>query len=484
MAVKFNKDLFLWSLGVLQPASAVETMAFISNIYPNIPSSSLPSIKDVEYNLKQWTKDGVVMLVRESAPYLYSLTYKGSMRLSVKIRRNRDKTRLFLLKKARSYILRISGEEVQELAGVSPAEDDSSILQDARPIPLTVARAGQRYWPRVSKQLKLTAGPDITSPDIYFTLCSFPSVKTLRSASLKTTEDNDLSIYDIAIAIGISPRLLTSFIHATHKHYRSFQIGKRGGGTRIINSPRVFIKVVQYWVLDYLLHSLKIHPSCQSYQKGKSILSNASSHVGKQYVANMDIVDFFGSIKTENVNHLLKENSFGDQLSMFIARLVTYNNALPQGAPTSPIISNSYLFKFDQVASKISNELELAYTRYADDITVSGNFLSDIKKCINKLTLLLNTYGLQLNDKKTRIATKGGQQRVTGLVVNVQAAPPRLFRRKIRAMFHNADINPEQYNSRIAELNGYLSYLQSFPHIKDKEEIARYKKITKKLLES
>jgi len=182
--------------------------------------------------------------------------------------------------------------------------------------------------------------------------------------------------------------------------------------------------------------------------------------------------------------HLLKENSFGDQLSMFIARLVTYNNALPQGAPTSPIISNSYLFKFDQVASKISNELELAYTRYADDITVSGNFLSDIKKCINKLTLLLNTYGLQLNDKKTRIATKGGQQRVTGLVVNVQAAPPRLFRRKIRAMFHNADINPEQYNSRIAELNGYLSYLQSFPHIKDKEEIARYKKITKKLLES
>ena len=153
-----------------------------------------------------------------------------------------------------------------------------------------------------------------------------------------------MTISQLALAIGVSPRLLTSFTHKPENHYRTFKIGKKGGGEREISSPRFFLKTVQYWIKSYILCHVKIHESCHAYLRGKSIISNAEGHVGKKFVANIDIENFFGNITRDHVFRLLKKNDVGEKLSGSVAGLVTLDGCLPQGAPTSPDISNAFLY--------------------------------------------------------------------------------------------------------------------------------------------
>lgn len=250
------------------------------------------------------------------------------------------------------------------------------------------------------------------------------------------------------------------------------------------NITKYRCRVIQYWILDYLLYPLKIHPICHSYQRGKSIITNASPHINSKYVANIDISDFFGSINTTMTMNLLRENGFGEQLSKTIARLVSLNDGLPQGAPTSPILSNAYLYSFDETASQVSIDTGLNITRYADDITISGKNKDLITNVIKRLAQELSVKGMKLNTKKTRIASRGGQQRVTGVVVNEKALPPRILRRRVRAMFHHANKHPEEHIENLNSLKGYLSYFNSFPALKDSSELEGFKEILKRLNES
>jgi RNA-directed DNA polymerase len=480
----FNRELLSWALGVLQPASASDVLKLIDEMYPEI--SELPKVHEINKIFTQWKEKGQIARVHGKSR-LFSLTSRGNDKLSPKLRRHRDKSRLFLLKSARFDSLGLSGVAGRNLAGDSPALEGSMEIQEGtRPVkraalPRRPRKTGPFYWPRVSQQLKFTAGSRFSSPDIYLEYYSYPTIQSIHNSSKDPAFSNDLSIIDLSLAIGISPRLITSFIHATHKHYRQFEIGKRGGGTRKINSPRVFLKVVQYWLLDYLLHSLKVHPNCNSYQKGKSILTNASPHIRKKFVANLDIVNFFGSISQDMVKKVLVENGFGTQLSKTISRIVTLENSLPQGSPTSPVISNSYLYNFDIFASEISRELGVKYTRYADDITMSGNRKHNIIKVIESVINNLKKSGLQINEKKTRIASQSGQQRVTGIVVNRKLMPPRMLRRKVRAMFHQAKKHPRDYKSRLTSLRGYFSYFLSFPALSRKKDLKEYKSVIKLL---
>jgi retron-type reverse transcriptase len=238
---------------------------------------------------------------------------------------------------------------------------------------------------------------------------------------------------------------------------------------------------VQYWLLDYFLWRLPVHESCHSYQKERSILTNASLHVARAYVSNIDIENFFGSIDANMVREMLNRHGFGRQFSHAISRLVTLANGLPQGAPTSPVISNSFLYEFDKALTHFAAANRLVYTRYADDITISGEERKAVIKAIKYAEKLLRELGLRLNDKKTRIASQGGQQKVTGLVVNTKPQPPRKLRRRIRAMFHQADLKPEQHKDRKSKLQGYLSYLQSFPALENSDELKAYKRVIRKL---
>jgi hypothetical protein len=484
MTIRFNEELLLWTFATLQPASIGDVLLFIGEMYPDV--RPLPQVKDLEPLIQAWRDQGDIVRVHGKSR-LFSVTTSGNERLSISLRKYRDRVRLFLLKSARDASLRASEGVRKGLAGASPAVNSSSDIQEGtRPIdsagvPRGPRTTGRVYWPRVVKQPGFKVGSEPRSPDTFLEYYSFPTLAMIHQASANPAEHGDLSITDLGITLGISPRLLTSFIHKPTKHYRQFEIGKRGGGNRLISSPKAFLKVVQYWLHDYFLCRLPVHENCHSYRKERSILTNALPHVAHAYVANIDIENFFGSIDADMVREMLHQSDFGRQFSNAIARLVTLSNGLPQGAPTSPVISNSYLFDFDGAMTLFSEERSLVYTRYADDITISGEDRETIIEAVKYAEERLRTLGLRLNEKKSRIASRGGQQRVTGVVVNTKPQPPRKLRRQVRAMFHQAELHPEQFVGRERELQGYLSYLHSYPVLTGTQELDRYKTILDKL---
>lgn len=486
MRARFNEDLLLWAVATLQPASLGDALAFIREVFPEI--RPLPLAKDLEPLIQNRQSEEYVLRVHGKSK-LYSITLKGNKKLPIRLRRHRDKTRLFLLKAAHDAKFCLSGEAQQGLDGASPPADGSTGIQEgSRPIssgvrPREPRPATRTYWPRVVKQLDFKVGSEPRSPDTFFQYYSYPSVHAVHAASNSSAAPDDLTITDLATALGISPRLLSSFIHKPSHHYRQFEIGKRGGGCRVISSPKIFLKVVQYWLLDYFLFELPVHNACHSYRKGHSILNNAEPHVGKRFVGNIDIEDYFGSINKEMIQQLLVENGIGECLANSISRLVTLDDSLPQGAPTSPLLSNAILFDFDSKLSDKAAELDLVYTRYADDITISGDDRQNIVYLIGYAANYLKKIGLRLNQKKTRIASRSGQQRVTGVVVNEKAQPPRELRRRVRAMFHQAEQQPEKFSDRISELRGYYSYLRSYPSLRESSELQKYREILEVLRE-
>lgn len=484
MRTRFNEDLLLWSIATLQPASIGDALAFLTEIFPDV--KPLPRVKDLEPLIEEWVDEGYILRVHGKSR-LYSTTSRCNQKLGIPLRRHRDKTRLFLLKDVRNASLRASRVAQQDMAGASPAEVSSIGTQEgSRPISSDATPRRPRshvrtYWTRVIKQLDFRVGSAPRSPDTYFEYYSFPTVAAIHEASDKSGEVGDLSISDLGLAIGVSPRLLTSFTHKPERHYRQFEIGKRSGGKRVISSPKTFLKVVQYWLLDYALFDLPVHDNCHSYRPHRSILTNATPHVGKRFVGGIDVEDFFGSINKKMLVKFLTDQGIGRLFANTIAGLTTLNDGLPQGAPTSPLLSNAFLYCFDYEMAQFAEKHELEYTRYADDITLSGDDAALIHESIKLAFVLLKDIGLKLNEKKTRISSRSGQQKVTGVVVNEKPQPSREMRRRIRAMFHQAEIRTDEFASRLPELRGYMNYLQSYPVLRDSPELEKYHKILIKL---
>ncbi|MBL7556537.1 MAG: retron St85 family RNA-directed DNA polymerase [Bdellovibrionaceae bacterium] len=490
MSIKFNDQLLFYGLGVIQPATPFEVIEFLRLIYPDI--TQWPDEEMLNQTFSEWLRLHYVIILNKEY-HLLSLTSVANLRMDWKLRKLRDKARLTLLRELYDASLNRSEVAKQDLDGDSPSSESSTISQEgtrpvnsgSAPSRLTSTRHSPRiYWPRVVEQLNFKVGLGSQTSDIpfyRFRYCSFPNLRLLQEASSDSPLERDMSLSQLALAIGISPRLLTSFIHKPGNHYRFFDISKKGGGKRQIASPRFFLKTVQYWIKSYILCHLKIHDSCHAYLVDKSIITNAEKHVGKEFLANIDIEDFFGSIKTDHVFQLLRKNEIGERLSRVVAHLITLDGKLPQGVPTSPTISNAFLYEFDNSLTKISREAGLEYSRYADDITISGSSRLAIESVISKCRTLLLGYGLKLNENKTRIATSHSSQRVTGLVVNEKIQPPREFQRRVRAIFHRVNKKPEIYIERISELRGYYSYLSSFNAIKDSRHLQRYRMVINKL---
>ena len=176
------------------------------------------------------------------------------------------------------------------------------------------------------------------------------------------------------------------------------------------------------------------------------------------------------------VANCLKDNDFDPDCARKVARLCTRNGVLPQGAPTSPALSNATLYPFDEFMAAICTASGLRYTRYADDVTVSGGDAATIRTVLARAEAELQSrYQLQVNHKKSRVIDRHAQQRVTGAVVNVSATPPRTLRRRVRAAFHQASKDPNVYATEALRLRGYVSYLQGFPSLRISKELEGYR---------
>ncbi len=222
------------------------------------------------------------------------------------------------------------------------------------------------------------------------------------------------------------------------------------------------MKVVQYFLLDYILRGLPVHQAATAYGAGCSNRSNAAVHLGQRYVANIDVSDFFPSLTTTTAFAQLLAAGLKRNTAVLVARLCSYQGGLPQGAPTSAALSNIVLYGFDNVLDEFARSQGVRYTRYADDITFSGDTLEVIETAIDIASKELGKLGLKLNQSKTRVFGPSSRKVVTGVVVNVWPQPSRLQRRRLRAVLHQAAARPEEYAERFHELNGRAAYMLSF----------------------
>lgn len=214
-------------------------------------------------------------------------------------------------------------------------------------------------------------------------------------------------------------------------HYHPAVISKKSGGRRKLLVPDALLRTIQRNLLHHVLEEFQISEFACAYKKGTSIVDNARPHVGAKLVLKLDIQDFFDQITWI----LVYQNAFpGTHFPPAIRKMLTefccVRDRLPQGAPTSPTVSNLVMRPFDVHMGEWCREREIRYTRYCDDLTFSGVFAPE--EVIRKVRGFLQVYGFELNRKKTRVLGRGNAQSVTGIVVNEKAQVSRAYRRKLR----------------------------------------------------
>ena len=228
-----------------------------------------------------------------------------------------------------------------------------------------------------------------------------------------------LNTYHFSNLVGIKWNTLKKIIDDPDKFYYNFQISKKTGGKRPINVPNNSLELCQKYIKEKILDNVKLHSAAHGFVNNKSIITNAKVHVNSEMILNIDLKNFFPSISRKKVFYIFnKICGYDNSLSHCLTKLVMYKNGLPQGACTSPIISNIVTFKLDLRLKKLSDKLGLNYSRYADDITFSGNKNVINSKFLDFVKTIINECGYQINDKKTRFESKCGRQEVTGLIVN------------------------------------------------------------------
>ena len=223
--------------------------------------------------------------------------------------------------------------------------------------------------------------------------------------------------------------------------YRSFEVPKRGGGWRLISAPEPALRDVQRRILRRLLQSIDAHPAAVGFERGHSTVENASQHAGRAVVLRMDVKDFFGNTSADRVRNLYTALGWNREATDLLVRLTTHDGKLPQGAPTSPRLSNLVNRRLDARLSASAASLGAHYTRYADDLTFS--FETDdgsaVHHLISAAKLIVGSEGYELHQRrKLHIRRSYERQLVSGLVVNVRPRLPRERRKWLRAVEHHA----------------------------------------------
>lgn len=289
--------------------------------------------------------------------------------------------------------------------------------------------------------------------------------------------------------LGYSGKVLYSVSNNTDKHYRTVEIPKGNGETRKLQIPDKLLKTVQSAIAEKLLAFEEISPYATAYRPGGSTKINASAHTGKPLVVKLDIRHFFDSIIYPQIKeYAFPAEKYSESNRILLSLLCTYKDSLPQGAPTSPVISNIIMKDFDNAVGKWCEERSVSFTRYCDDMTFSGDF--DSQQLIAFVKNELKKYGFFLNSKKTVAVRQGQRQKITGIVVNNKISVPAEYKKKIRQeMYYCKKFGVESHIERISTYKSkeeYISYLSGrinyvFSVEPDNDEFAKYKKLILKM---
>ncbi|MGY6028313.1 reverse transcriptase domain-containing protein [Phytobacter sp. AG2a] len=266
-------------------------------------------------------------------------------------------------------------------------------------------------------------------------------------------------------------------------HYRRFSLAKKNGGERLISAPMPRMKRAQYWILENILNRVTLHNAAHGFVTGRSILSNALPHVNQAIVVNLDMENFFPTVNYRRVKGLFRQLGYAEQLATELALLTTEPEViqvaldgetwfvqedvrfLPQGAPTSPAISNIICRRLDSRLQAMAQKLGFVYTRYADDMTFSSaQPTASVQQLLWRCKQIVQDEGFKIHPEKTRVMRKPQKQEVTGIVVNEKPSVDRKTLKRFRALLFQIakdGVEGKRWGSGelMASLEGYANFV-------------------------
>lgn len=293
------------------------------------------------------------------------------------------------------------------------------------------------------------------------------------------------SALELAEVMGISLSKLKWLTYhrnaATLCHYYRFTIPKKSGGEREISAPKAELRQAQAWIKENILEKLPVHPSAYGFVPGRSTLDNAKPHLRQEIVIKMDLKDFFPTIHFWRVRGLFQSFGYSEAVSTLFALLCTEpprkevefdgkyyyvamgERQLPQGACTSPAITNLICRRLDEKLTRLAEANGFVYTRYADDLTFScgKDKAHRIGYLMKTVRAIVRFEGFEVNEEKTRVLRSSRRQKVTGIVVNEKPNISRKELRRFRAILHNVEKHGLEAENRFNHPN-FWSYIQGY----------------------
>ncbi len=271
----------------------------------------------------------------------------------------------------------------------------------------------------------------------------------------------------------------------SHYHYQWLK--KRRGGFRLIEAPKTKLRNVQSDILSEILEKVPAHSSAHGFVPGRSIVTNASPHVGQHVVLKFDLDNFYARVRFNRVVALFRGIGYCREMAIWLARLTTtaiptnlpfpegdptalnpyWSRHLAQGAPTSPAIANLVAYSLDIRLSGLARSFGAEYTRYADDLTFSGSrgFARSLSTFIPLVTQIVRDESFRVNRKKRKVVRQSQRQVVTGVVVNDRVNVSRKDFDQLKAILHNcrrlgpASQNRENHDDFAAHLRGRIAHV-------------------------
>ncbi|PCH76032.1 MAG: RNA-dependent DNA polymerase [Flavobacteriaceae bacterium] len=323
-------------------------------------------------------------------------------------------------------------------------------------------------------------------------------VDRLKSLDLPLLNNAKELAQAMDIPIGELRFLSFSRKNARLSHYKRFKMKKKSGGFRLISAPMPRLKNAQYWILEEILNKIAVHPLAHGCVIGKSIKTNAEPHLQKAVVINQDFKNFFPSITHNRIKGIFKSFGYSEQLATIFSLLCSEpkivevsmlgedyfaqrgTRFLPQGAPTSPAITNIICKQLDLRLHGLAKHYGFDYTRYVDDITFSGNQeqLPKIAAILKYSKKIVEDENFTLHPEKLRIMKRSDRQEVTGVVVNEKTNIPKKNLKRFRALLFQIEkdgIQGKVWNKKgniLAQIDGYANFIYQI----DTEKGIAYKK--------
>jgi RNA-directed DNA polymerase len=226
--------------------------------------------------------------------------------------------------------------------------------------------------------------------------------------------------------LGYKKEYIQKASHYPKFYYRNFEITKKNGSKRPISEPLPSLKEIQHWILRNILYQVPVSRFAKAYKPKTRLKENLKFHINQPKVITLDIENFFPSIKTKAIEKVFHDLGYSRLVSKTLSRLCTLDDSLPQGASTSPYLSNLIFKEADAEIFDFCRKRKIRYTRYADDLSFSGDF--DEVELFEKILEIIKNLNLKLNKNKTKMMLPNTRQMITGIVVNKK--PQVLFQKR------------------------------------------------------